>query len=136
MEQEPPKVPKATKSQQKKGSIEGASIGATTDRRSKVPTWNSSLVLDGAPLSSSYSIWEFQQGRAGYVVYSMKQALLLLWDMEELKNLKKHEVFLTLKRDLAMVHSDIHIFFKHIFSFPFPPLPPNCFIGNLGFLYG
>ena len=124
MEQEPPKVPKATKSQQKKGSVEGASIEATKDRLSKVPTWNPSLVLDGAPLSSSSSIWEFQQGRAGKVVDSMEQALLLPWDMEELKNLKKHEVFLTLKRDLAMVRFDIHIFFKQIFSFLFPPSPP------------
>jgi len=109
MEQEPPKVPKATKSQQKKGSAEGASTRAMTDRHSKVPTWNPSLVLDGAPLSSSSSIKEFQQGRAGYVVDSVEQALLLPRDMEELKNLKKHEVFLTLKRDLAMVRSDIHI---------------------------
>ena len=103
MEQEPPKVPKATKSQQKKGSVEGVSIGATKDCLSKVPTWNPLLVLDGAPLSSSSSIWEFQQGRAGKVVDSMEQALLLPWDMEELKNLKKHEVFLILKKDLAMV---------------------------------
>ena len=81
-------------------------------------------MLDGALFSSSSSIREFQQGRAGYVVDSVKQALLLPQDMEELKNLKKHEVFLILKKDLAMVRSDIHtyiyiyihIYFLNIFS--------------------
>ena len=35
---------------------------------------------------------------------SVEQALLLLRDMAELWNLKKHEMFLSLKRDLALVH--------------------------------
>ena len=116
MEQEPPKVPKLPSPNKKKGSVEGASTGATMECRSKVPTWNPLLVLDRDPLSSSSSIREFQQGRAGYVVDSVEQALLLPWDMEELKNLKKHEVFLTLTGDLAMVHSDIHIYiYTYIF---------------------
>ena len=34
---------------------------------------------------------------------SLEQALLLPQDMADLRSLKKHEVFLTLKRDLAMV---------------------------------
>lgn len=67
-------------------------------------------MLDGALFSSSSSIREFQQGRAGYVVDSVKQALLLPQDMEKLKNLKKHEVFLILKKDLAMVRFDIHTY--------------------------
>lgn len=67
-------------------------------------------MLDGALFSSSSSIREFQQGRARYVVDSVKQALLLPQDMEELKNLKKHEVFLILKKDLAMVCFDIHTY--------------------------
>ena len=81
-------------------------------------------MLDGALFSSNSSIREFQQGRAGYVIDSVKQALLLPQDMEELKNLKKHEVFLILKKDWAMVRSDIHtyiyiyihIYFLNIFS--------------------
>lgn len=36
---------------------------------------------------------------------SVEQALLLPRDMAELWNLKKHEMFLSLKRDLALVHS-------------------------------
>lgn len=34
---------------------------------------------------------------------SLEQALLLSQDIADLRSLKKYEVFLTLKRDLAMV---------------------------------
>ena len=62
------------------------------------------MVLDGAPLPADSLIREFDSGRAGYVTNSMKQALLLPRDMAELRNLKKHEMFLSLKKDLALVH--------------------------------
>ena len=35
---------------------------------------------------------------------ALEQPLLLPQDMADLRTLKKHEVFLTLKRDLAMVN--------------------------------
>uniref|UniRef100_A0A7N2LQK4 Uncharacterized protein n=1 Tax=Quercus lobata TaxID=97700 RepID=A0A7N2LQK4_QUELO len=54
-----------------------------------------------APLPSNSSNKEFQQGRARYVADSIEQALLFPY-MEELWNLKKHEVFLTLKRNLVV----------------------------------
>ena len=38
---------------------------------------------------------------------SIEQALLFSRDMEELWNLKKHEVFLTLKRNLVVVSSRV-----------------------------
>ena len=34
---------------------------------------------------------------------AVEQALLLLGDMADLRTMKKHEVFLSLKRDLALV---------------------------------
>lgn len=67
------------------------------------------LVLDGAPLTSDSSIRDFDNGRVGYVANSLEQALLLPQDMAELRNIKKHEMFLSLKRDLALVCTP-HIF--------------------------
>ena len=61
------------------------------------------LVLDSAPLPMDASIINFQQRKAGYVVDTVEQALLLPEDMADLRSLRKHEVFLSLKRDLAMV---------------------------------
>ena len=60
-------------------------------------------MLDGVPLLANASIRDFQGGVVGYVADAMEQALLLLEDMAELRDMRRHEVFLSLKRYLAMV---------------------------------
>ena len=60
-------------------------------------------MLDRSPFPANSSIRDFQKGKAGYVVDAIEQALLLLEDMVDLRTMKKHEVFLSLKRDLEMV---------------------------------
>ena len=50
---------------------------------------------------------------------ALEQPLLLLQDMAELRTLKRHKVFLTLKRDLAMVSFQLFIFAKSICFFYF-----------------
>ena len=60
-------------------------------------------MLDGAPLPADASIRNFQQGKASYMANAVEQALLLPEDMADLRSLKKHEVFLNLKRSLALV---------------------------------
>jgi len=61
------------------------------------------MVLDKAPLPVDASIRSFQQGKSGYVADAVEQALLLPEDMVEWRSMRKHEVFLSLKRDLALV---------------------------------
>ena len=68
-----------------------------------VSNLNPPFVLDGAPLLVDFSIHDFNNGRAGFVANSVEQALLLPRALAELYNLKKHEMFLSLKRDLALV---------------------------------
>ena len=79
-------------------------------------------MLNRAPLPADMSIREFQQGRAGYVVDVVEQVLLLLADMANLKSIRKQEVFLSLKRDLAMVspstNSFLFLFFLLCFFSP------------------
>ena len=72
-------------------------------RRTCIPSWIPPLVLDGAPLHADSSIRNFDNGKVGYVANSVKQTLQLPRDMAKLCNLKKHEMFLSLKRDLALV---------------------------------
>lgn len=74
-------------------------------------------MLDGAPLPSDSFIRDFLIGRASYVADSLEQALLLPQDMVELRNLKKHEVLLTLKRDLALVISHSQAPNPHLYFF-------------------
>ena len=74
-----------------------------SNRHPRVLIWNPLLKLDGAPLPLDSSIRDFQMRKAGYVADALEQPLLLPQDMANLRTLKKHKVFLTLKRDLAMV---------------------------------
>ena len=61
------------------------------------------MELNGAPLLDDASIRNIQQGTTRYVVDAVEQSLLLHKDMADLRSMRKHEVFLGLKRDLAMV---------------------------------
>ena len=60
-------------------------------------------MLASSALPEDSSIRNFENGKAGYVADSMEQGHLLPRDMDELHNLKKHELFLSIKRDLALV---------------------------------
>ena len=77
-----------------------------------VPAWMPALVLDRAPLPADASIRNFQQGKPDYVANAVEQALLLPEDMANLRSPRKHEIFLSLKRDLALV--------SLLTTFPFP----------------
>ena len=68
--------------------------------------WLPAPMLDGVPLPASASIKDFQGGIADVV----EQAFLLLEDMAELRSIRRHEVFLNLKRYLAVVCSPLDLF--------------------------
>ena len=81
------------------------------------------MELDGAPLPNNTSIQDFQQGMVGYIANAMEQSLLLPKDMADIKSMRQHEVFLGLKRDLAMVSLSSSLFLCFFFfnctSLPF-----------------
>lgn len=95
-----------THAQQRKGM---ESSSTAFERRSKVPVWNPTFDLDDSPLQEDASISDFDSGRAGYITNTVEQALLLPRDMDELRNLKKHELFLFVKRDLALATQAAHV---------------------------
>ena len=80
-------------------------------------------MLNIAPLLNDASIRDFQRGKVGYVANLVEQVLLLPKDMADLKSMRKHEVFLSLKRDLAMV--------SHLI----PPPPFFLFFSFIIFLF-
>ena len=96
-------------------------------------------MLDGAPLPTNASIRDFQGGMVDYVVDAVEQALLLLEDMAELQSMRRHEIFLSLKRYLTMVCPLLSPFsflfeccnfpsFSSLYCFPPPPFFFNlCF---------
>ena len=114
-----------------------------SDSQVAPPSWTPTLMLDGAldgaPLPANASIRDFRGGTAGYVDDAVEQALLLPKDMVDLRSLKRHEVFLSLKRDLAMVSLSIRSFFFSFYKFPplsflyyFPLFTFTMFLSSAG----
>ena len=70
--------------------------------------WSSKLELDGVPIAWDTSVRNYQGGQAGHIVEGLEQLLLLSRDMEAYRRFSQQELFLSLKRDLAMVSNSIH----------------------------
>ena len=60
-------------------------------------------MLNGEPLRDDASLKDFNGGIGCHVASALEGALLLLNDMAKLRNIRKNEVFLNLKRYLSMV---------------------------------
>ena len=103
------KGPQTKKTVTPKGAKQPKVTQTQADKRGEssmaVPAWTPAMILDGALLLANASIRNFQGGAAGYVADATEQALLLLADMADLREMRKHEVFLSLKKDLALVSS-------------------------------
>ena len=65
--------------------------------------WSPKLEVDSVPIAWDSSIRYYHGWHVGHVAEVLEQPLLLLKDMEAYKNFSQHELFLSLKRDLAMV---------------------------------
>ena len=66
-------------------------------------TWSPRLEVDGASIPWGASVWEFQKRRVGYIAEALEQPLLLPKDMDVYRCFTQNDLFLSLKRDLAMV---------------------------------
>ena len=75
------------------------------DVRMTQRTRSPQLEVDGTPIPWNASVREFQRGRVGYIAEALEQPLLLPKDMEAYRRFTQNDLFLSLKRDLAMVNS-------------------------------
>ena len=83
-------------------------------------TWSPKLEVDGAPIAWDASLSHYRGGHADYVAEALEQPLLLPKDMEAYRNFNHPELFLSLKRDLAMVSDCIRCSsFKHLYFLTF-----------------
>ena len=67
--------------------------------------WSPWLEVDGAAIPWNSSIREYQRGHSAHVAAALKKPLLLPKEMDAVRKLKQHDLFLSLKRDLAIVSS-------------------------------
>ena len=74
-------------------------------------TWSPRLEVDGAAIPWNASIKEFQRGHSAHIVETLEQPLLLPKDMDTVRKMRQSNLFMSLKRDLAMVNSQPHTFY-------------------------
>ena len=96
-------------------------------------TWLPKLEVDGVPIAYDASFRHYCGGHAGLVAEPLEQPLLLPKDMEAYRNFNHPKLFLSLKRDLAMVSDWIHcstfilLHFLTFYSKGETPLVSICF---------
>ena len=67
--------------------------------------WLPAPMLHGEPLMDNASLRDFNKGDGTYMADAVERSLLLPIDMEDLKNLRRQELFLSMKRYLGIVRS-------------------------------
>ena len=73
------------------------------------------LEVDGMPIAFDATLRHYRGGHASLVAEALQQPLLLPQDMAAYRSFNHLELFLSLKRDLAMVSDSAHFFFIYIY---------------------
>ena len=71
-------------------------------------TWSLVLEVEGMPIAYDATLRHYRGGHAGLVAEALEQPLLLPKDMEAYRSFNHLELFLSFKRDLAMVSNSFH----------------------------
>ncbi|XP_050241033.1 uncharacterized protein LOC126689917 [Quercus robur] len=72
-------------------------------------TWSPRIELDGAPILWDTTLWESQREPASFLAEALQQPLLLPRDMEGLRKIRQPELFMSLKRDMAVITQQIYV---------------------------
>ena len=80
-------------------------------------TWSPVLEVNSAPIAMDATLRHFRGGYAGLMAEALQQPLLLPSDMATYKSFNHPDLFLSLKRDLAMVSNSVHSSFIFIAFF-------------------
>ena len=67
------------------------------------------------PITFDAMLRHYHRGHIGLVAEALEQPLFLPQDMAAYRSFNHPELFLSLKRDLAMVSDSVHFFFIYIY---------------------
>ena len=84
-------------------SVESRDEENRAEVRVNLRTWSPKLEVDGVAIPYTTLVREYNRGRAGYIAEAQEQPVLLPRDMEAYRRFSQPVLFLSLKRDLAMV---------------------------------
>ena len=89
-------------------SVDSREEPSVAQVRRPTRTWTPKLEVDGVPITYDASLRHYRGGHACHVAEALEHPLLLPKDMEAYRNFNHPELFLSFKRDLAMVSDWIH----------------------------
>ena len=78
-------------------------------------TWSPVLEVDGMPIAFDATLRHYRGGHASLLAEALEQSLLLPQDMVAYRSFNHPDLFLSLKRDLAMVSDSAHFLFIYIY---------------------
>ena len=77
--------------------------------------WSPVLEVGGAPIAMDASLRHFHGGHVGRMADALQQPFLLPQDMAAYRSFNHPDLFLSLKRDLAMVSYSVHFSFIFVY---------------------
>ena len=77
--------------------------------------WSPVLEVDGMPIAFDATLRHYRGGHAGLLAEALEQPLLLPQDMAAYRSFNYPELFLSLKRYLAMVNNSAHFSFIYVY---------------------
>ena len=78
-------------------------------------TWSPILEVEGALIAIDATLKHFHRGHAGLLAEALEQPLLLPQDMVAYRSFNHPDLFLSLKRDLAIVSYSAHLSFTYVY---------------------
>ena len=94
-------------------SVESREEQPVAQGRRSPRTWSPALEGDGAPIAMDASLRHFRGGHVGRMTDALLQPLLLPIDNPAYRSFDHPGLFLSIKRDLAMVSNSVHHFFYY-----------------------
>ena len=98
-------------------SVESREEQPVAQVRQSPRTWSPILEVDGAPIAMDASLRHFRGGHAGRMADALLQPLLLPTDLAAYRSFDHPNLFLSIKRDLAMVSNSVHFFIIFVYSY-------------------
>ena len=77
--------------------------------------WSPVLEVDDAPIAMDATLRHFRRGHVGLMAEALQQPLLLPQDKAAYRSSNHPDLFLSLKRDLAMVSNSVHFSFIFVY---------------------
>ena len=68
--------------------------------------------MDGVAIPWNASVREFQRSHFAHIAKALEQPLFLPKDMDAVRKMRQPDLFMSLKRDLAMVSSQSYLLVK------------------------